>query len=138
MNIKHNYLVELKNLLNNSYPQFSNFTVAALAINRDKTIYSGVNIETLTMTASICAERNAIFNAISSGTKWGDIREIHITTGKNANGGFVAPCGICRQVIYEASNGEAKVYLYKLTGEVKVYPIKKLLPFPFDGNEIKR
>lgn len=125
---------DLLKLLNNSYAPYSNFNVAAIAIDKNKKEYKGVNVENASFGATSCAERNAIFSAISENMKIGDLKEIHLIARNDKNIDkkyFALPCGICRQIISEASNNNAIIYLYNLSGDVKKYSIKDLLPYSF-------
>ncbi|NOQ50123.1 MAG: cytidine deaminase [Mycoplasmataceae bacterium] len=127
---------ELKKLLKNSYAPLTNFKVASIVVFKNNTKQVGVNVETATLNPTICAERNAIFSAIANGQKFGDVKEIHILANTKHKEDFTFPCGVCRQVIYEASNGEASIYVYSLSGEKQQYKIKDLLPNAFSGKEI--
>lgn len=132
-------LDRLKGLLKNALTPSSNFKVASIIIDQNGNEFEGVNIEYAIPTNSLCAERNAISTALSKGFKIGDLREVHIyaESGNKPNPDlFTPPCGACRQAIVEASNGEAKIYLYNSKGEVKEYTIDELLPFAFTGGTI--
>lgn len=113
----------------------SNFKVASIVLDRDNNEHKGINIEYEIPTNSICAERNAISTALSNGMKMGDLKEVHILAITKEKNEFTPPCGLCRQAIYEASNGNADVYLYNIDNEMKKYTIKDLLPLPFEGPE---
>ena len=130
---------KLEKLLNNSYSPYSKFQVASIVVTNDNNEYPGVNVESASFSTTICAERNAIHNAIASGAKSGSIKEIHLMA-KNQNDSeanqFVSPCGSCRQVIAEQSNNNAKVFMYKSNGEVKEEKISDLIPDAFLGENI--
>lgn len=129
---------KLKKLLKNSYAPYSHFKVAAIIKTKTGKDYLGVNVESAAFSNTICAERNAIFSAITNGIKWGDIREVHLLTfseTKKEQQKFVAPCGICRQVISESSDNKALIYIYNLNGEVKKTTINKLLPDNFNNKD---
>jgi len=80
----------------------------------------------------MCAERTAIFSAITNGVRRGDIAEVHILA-RNAEKLLTEafPCGACRQVIAEQSNNEAKVYVYRSESDVSEHKIADLLPHAF-------
>lgn len=129
---------KLKKLLKNSYAPYSAFKVAAIIKTKDGKEYIGVNVESAAFSNTICAERNAIFNAISNGVKWGNIIEIHLlafSEKKKDQEEFATPCGSCRQVISESSNNEALIYIYNLKGKIKKTTIKKLLPDNFNNKD---
>ncbi len=129
---------ELKKLLEKSHSPYSQFKVAAIVIDNNGKKYAGVNVETSTFTPTICAERNAIFSAITKGLKWGDVKEVHVLGSNNRMDKemFATPCGVCRQVIFEASNAKAKVFIYNNNDEVKIEKINDLLLDGFSGEEI--
>lgn len=127
---------KLEKLLNNSYSPYSNFKVAAIIKTKNGKEYKGVNIESAAFSNTICAERNAIFNAITEGVIWGDIREIHLLSKSNNNSNeFTTPCGSCRQVINESSNNKAIVYIYNFKKEIKKFTINQLLPYSFKSKD---
>ncbi len=127
---------KLIQLTKKSLAKNSNFLVASIVIDKNGIEYNGVNVEYEIPTISLCAERNALTNSFTSGVRMGDIKEIHIISSNRNNldkNYFVTPCGSCRQAIYEASNGTAKVFMYNLKGESKEISIKELLPLAFSG-----
>lgn len=131
-------LEKLKELIKNSEAKNSNFKVASIIKDINGNEWEGVNIEYLIPTNSICAERNAISTAISKGMKMGELREVHIYAESNNFNEemFTPPCGLCRQAILEASNGNSKVIMYNSKGKIKETNISALLPEPFDGGTI--
>ena len=132
-----NYKDRLLNLLDKSYAPYSKFNVASIVVDVNGNEYEGVNVENATFGATQCAERNAINTAVTQGMKRGELKEVHIIARNNAGELIDAsPCGICRQVILEQSEGNAIVYLYDETGLVKEQKIKDLLPDAFTGEEL--
>lgn len=129
---------QLLELLNNSHSPYSNFKVASIAIFENGNIYKGVNVESASFGATICAERTSIFNSISQGEEFGKLREIHlITTSKHMNDTHTYPCGICRQIISEASNNKALIFIYSTkSDDVKQHPISYLLPNSFKSQDV--
>ncbi len=127
-----NYFNELQRLLDNSYSPFSHFSVASIAVTKQGKIYKGVNVESVAYPTTICAERNAIFSAVTDGNRVGDISEIHILA-RDGNGELFAasPCGSCRQVIAEQSLNLATVYSYRSVDDINKYSISQLLPDAF-------
>ena len=96
----------------NAYAPFSNFAVGAAIITKDGSIFTGVNVENSSFGATNCAERTALFSAITAGQR--DFEAIVIAS--NLNGKAVFPCGICRQVLADF-NPEMRVVL--VNGDTK-------------------
>ncbi len=92
----------------NAYAPYSNFKVGAAVLTEDGKIYTGCNIENASYGATNCAERTAIFKAISEGHK--TIEAIAIVGVIND---YTYPCGICRQVISEFASDNTKIILGK-------------------------
>ena len=117
----------------------SNFLVSAILIDNKGNEYLGANVEYEIPTNSLCAERVALVNALTTNMEMGDLKEVHILGKKRQdqdNELFTSPCGACRQAIYEASKGKAKIFLYNLNNEIKEYSIDELLPKAFSGSEV--
>jgi len=123
---------ELEVLLASSSAPYSGFNVASIAVTERGEIFKGVNVESVAYPTTICAERNAIFSAITAGVKTGEITEIHILA-RNVQKEWVAafPCGSCRQVISEQSLNQARMYVYSSETEVSEHTIEALLPHAF-------
>jgi len=123
---------ELERLLENSYSPFSHFSVASIVVTKSGDIYRGVNVESVAYPTTICAERNAIFSAVTDGTRVGEIVEVHILA-RDAKGELfgASPCGSCRQVIAEQSLNRATVYVYRSAEDITTYSISELLPDAF-------
>lgn len=85
-----------ENAMKNAYAPYSNFKVGSAVLLSDDTVYTGCNIENSSYGATICAERTAIFKAVSEGRR--DIVKIAIVSSSNDK---TYPCGICRQVMAE-------------------------------------
>ncbi len=123
---------KLKELLNNSYANYSHYRVACICIMQDGTIVPGVNVENASYGATICAERNAITTAIALGYHKGDFKELHIMVDSDKIG---TPCFMCRQVITEFMDNDIKVHLYS-NNEEKVYTVGELCPHPFNEDNL--
>lgn len=117
-----------------SYSPYSGFWVGAALLCADGTVYTGCNIENASFTPTICAERTAIFKAVSEGKR--DFVAIAIVGGKGGKlNGFAAPCGVCRQVMSEFCNLETfQVHLFD-GKESKTYTLAELLPLAFTSIE---
>ena len=125
---------KLKQLLNNSYSPYSNFPVASIVISKDGQEFFGVNIEDASYRAGTCAERSAIYSAISSGVKKGEFKEIHVMTSSKRVG---TPCFVCRQMFTELFDKDVVIHCYSTTGEHKQYTVEQLCPYPFSEDDLK-
>lgn len=131
---------EQENLLNaaqqareNSYSPYSNFKVGAAVLCADGSIFTGTNIENASYGLTICAERSAIFAAVSAGKR--RFRALALVTQKLPGLDFNSPCGACRQVMSEFIAPDAPILIAVLDGEkrtVYVKQLQELMPFPFD------
>lgn len=110
---------------NNSYSPYSNFKVGAALITENKIIYKGCNIENASYGATICAERTALFKAVSEGHK--KFTKLAIMS---SNGDFTFPCGICLQVISEFMP-DGEIILANNKDEIKIFKVKELLAHGF-------
>ncbi len=123
---------KLDNLLENSYSPYSNYPVSCIIVTNDNKEFRGVNVENASFGATICAERSAILNAISSGYKKGDFKEIHIM---NKTDKFSFPCFICRQVLIEFMDPKTLVYLYT-KDKMERYTLQELTPYQFNEDNL--
>jgi cytidine deaminase len=111
-----------------AYTPYSHFPVGAAVLTNTGKVYTGCNIENASYGATCCAERVALFKAVSAGEK--DIRAIAVVAaGEQA----VPPCGICRQVMIELAP-QAVVAMANLEGKKEVRTVAQLLPGPFGGS----
>ncbi len=119
-----------KKAMENAYTPYSNFKVGAALLTADGNIYMGCNIENSSYGATNCAERTAIFKAISEGHR--QFYAIAIVGGLNGNiTGICTPCGICRQVLNEFCNENMIVLLGNQSGYRK-FTLGELLPLSFN------
>ena len=117
-------------MLNFSYAPYSNFHVGAALLTSKGKIYTGCNIENAAYGPSNCAERTAIFKAVSEGKK--EFEAIAIVGGKNGKiENFCPPCGVCRQVLAEFCKKDFEIVLAKSTNEYKIMTLEQLLPESF-------
>ncbi|PIC65422.1 cytidine deaminase [Sporosarcina sp. P13] len=124
-------LNEAKIAMQTAYVPYSKFPVGAALEAEDGTIYHGCNIENSSYGLSNCAERTAIFKAVSEGVKsFKSLTVIGDTEGP------IAPCGACRQVIAEFCAPTMPVYLTNLKGNIQETTIKKLLPGAFSKEDL--
>lgn len=125
---------ELKELLNNSKSPYYNLRVSAILVCNDSTKFSGVNVETSSPSSGICAERNALYSAITAGYNKEDFKEMHIMLDNKSGG---TPCFICRQALSDFLNELTPLYLYSNDGPTKTVILKDLIPFPFSKEDLK-
>lgn len=114
----------------NAYAPYSGFRVGAALITGDGKVYTGVNIENASFGATNCAERTAVFKAVSEGSR----RVMAIAIASDSEH-IVFPCGICRQVLVEFGDDDMEVICTNNNSEYKIYKIYELLPEAF--KEIK-
>jgi len=105
--------------------------VAAALLCRDKTVYTGINIENAAYTPTVCAERSAFFRAVNEGKR--EFQAIAICGGKDGVvTDYCSPCGVCRQVMREFCDPkEFKVILAKSEEEYREFVLEELLPMGF-------
>jgi cytidine deaminase len=115
----------LRSTLNHSYSPYSKFKVSALIRTRSGKIFTGVNIENASYGLTVCAERVALFKAISEGEKEFETLFIYTPTKE-----FTFPCGACLQVLREQTK-ELDIILINRQGEEKELKLSQLLPNPF-------
>lgn len=106
---------KLLELLENSSSLYYKYPVAAIVECKDGKLFSGVNVETSSPAAGVCAERNALYSAIASGYKREDFKAIHILAASNEN---IYPCFICRQALFDYCDKDTKIVSYSDKGEV--------------------
>ncbi len=133
MSVDENKLIEQAKIArNNAYAPYSKFPVGAAIIAEDGKVYTGCNIENASFGMSNCAERTAIFKAVSEGaTKFKAIAVIADTDGP------CSPCGACRQVIAEFCNKEMPVFLTNIKGDIQKTTVGELLPGAFSPEDVK-
>jgi len=107
-----------------SYSPYSNFPVGAALLCADGTVVTGVNIENAAYTPSVCAERVALFKAISEGKR--DFVKLAVT----CEGDHCRPCGVCRQVMFEHAP-DMVVLMANPAGEYVQTTVRELLPDGF-------
>jgi cytidine deaminase len=112
----------------NAYAPFSNFRVGAAVRANSGRVFTGCNVENATLGLTCCAERVAIFKAVSEGERGFDA--IAVVTDV---AGLTPPCGACRQIIWEFC-GDIPVVLANLDGKVEIESSAQLLPRPFDSS----
>lgn len=117
-------------MLKMAYVPYSHFHVGAALLCEDGTIFTGCNIENSAYGPSNCAERTAIFKAVSEGYK--DFTAIAVVGGLEGNvTEYCTPCGVCRQVMREFCSRDFKIICAKSPSDYKEYTLDQLLPQSF-------
>ena len=116
-----------------SYSPYSHFAVGAALLAKDGSVYVGANIENSSYPLSMCAERNAIYNAYMDGKSKDDFVALAIIADTDEP---CSPCGACRQVISELFPEKAPIYLSNFKGDIKETNAVELLPFAFSGEDL--
>ena len=113
-----------------AYAPYSHWVVGAALLTKEGKIYRGCNIENNTFTPTVCAERVAIFKAVSEGERNFAAIAIVGNDVKTAIGGgdYLSPCGVCRQVMTEFCTADFKIILGKTYDDYKVYTLAELMP----------
>ena len=130
-----NKAIEMTNM---SYAPYSHFHVGAALLDKNGKIWTGCNIENAAYGPSNCAERTAVFKAVSEGAR--EFEAIAIVGGPEDEKGkpqiqdFCPPCGVCRQVLSEFCKSDFKIVLVNGKGEQKVFTLGELLPESFSLN----
>ena len=120
-----------------SYTPYSNFKVGASLLTKNGQIYTGCNIENAAYTPTNCAERTAIFKAVSEGVR--EFDTICIVGGKDGIlTEYTAPCGVCRQVMMEFCDPKTfRIILENGGGKVRTFLLEELLPLGFGPDNLK-
>jgi len=127
MNIDFNLLMnKAKEAVKMSYSPFSHFAVGATILTKSGNIYTGCNIENSSFGLTICAERCAIFKAVSEGEK-----EVVAIAIYSPNTDECYPCGACRQVLYEFQGNTEIIVITEKEGNIETKPLGYFLPCGF-------
>ncbi len=121
--------------MDNAYVPYSGYRVGAALLCEDGTVYTGCNVENAAYSPSNCAERTAVFKAVSEGKR--KFTEIAICGGKDGvlNDDLFPPCGVCRQVLREFCDLDFKVHMITKS-DVKTVTLGELLPFSFAPDNV--
>ncbi len=120
-----------KEAMENAYVPYSHFKVGAALLAKDGRVFKGCNIENASYGATNCAERTAIFKAVSEGAR--EFVKIAVVA---SSGDYASPCGICRQVLFEFLP-DGKVILDSDEQGMVTYTVRELLPIGFSAGDIK-
>ena len=114
-----------------AYAPYSNFKVGAAVRTKDGKIYTGCNVESASYGLTVCAERVAIWKAVSEGEK--EFEQIAVVADTQE---LTPPCGVCRQIIWEFCH-DIPVIFANLKGDSEIVAMKELLPRAFDTKFLK-
>lgn len=130
--MKENQLIEeAKKAREKAYVPYSKFKVGAALLCEDGTVYHGCNIENAAYSVTNCAERTALFKAVSEGEmKFKMLSVVADTPGP------VSPCGVCRQAIAEFCPKDMVVVLTNLKGDIQTTTVEQLLPGAFSPEDL--
>ena len=119
--------------MENAYAPYSGYKVGAALLTKTGKAFTGCNIENASYTPTVCAERTAIFKAVSEGER--NFTMIAVAGGKNGYiSGEFPPCGVCRQVLSEFCDGNFTVLAVNSYSE---YKLSDLLPCSFNSDNLK-
>ena len=124
------------NAMEKSYSPYSNCKVGAALLCKNGKIFTGTNIENASFSPTVCAERVAVFKAVSEGET--EFSEIAVVGGKDGKiNGIFAPCGVCRQVLREFCDDDFPIILGESENEFKKVTLKDLLPLSFSPDNVR-
>lgn len=124
-----------KEAMEHSYSPYSGYRVGAALLCKDGSVYTGCNVENASFSATNCAERTAIFKAVSEGKK--EFEAIAVCGGKDGVlEGIFPPCGVCRQVMREFCEDDFVIHLLTADG-METYTLGQLLPVSFRSENIR-
>jgi cytidine deaminase len=132
MNTEQNELIKLAaEARGRAVAPFSNFKVGAALLTNDGEVFTGCNIENASYGLTMCAERVAIFKAVSEGKR--QFEKIFVVADTED---LTPPCGACRQIIWEFC-GDIEIVLSNLYGKTETFQMKELFPKAFDVKFLK-
>lgn len=111
-----------------AHAPFSKFKVGAALEDESGRVFTGCNVENATYGLTVCAERVAVFKAISEGAR--AFRRIVVAADTDT---LTPPCGACRQILWEFC-GDVEITLVNLQGRMEMFRMKDLFPRPFDAS----
>lgn len=122
--------------MDKSYSPYSQCKVGAALLTKSGKVYTGTNIENAAFSPTICAERVALFKAISEGEN--EFNKIAVAGGKNGViDGIFAPCGVCRQVMREFCDDDFEIIMGESEEAYKKVTLKELLPHSFSPDNVR-
>lgn len=118
--------------MKNSYSPYSGCTVGAALLTKSGRVFTGCNVENASFSATVCAERTAVFKAVSEGER--EFSAIAVAGGKDGRVQGFMPCGVCRQVLAEFGDKDMKILVVKEDGSFNTFTLNELLPKAFEGD----
>lgn len=119
----------------NAYAPYSGFRVGAALLCKNGKVYTGCNIENASYTPTNCAERTALFKAVSEGER--EFSAIAIVGGRYEDiADFCAPCGVCRQTLAEFCDGDFRVIL-GTPEKIQEFSFGEILPYSFGKSDLE-
>ncbi|MFH0931012.1 MAG: cytidine deaminase [Candidatus Zixiibacteriota bacterium] len=125
-------ILEAKKAMKLAYAPYSNFKVGAALLSSSGKVFTGANLENSSFGLTVCAERVALYKALSSGGK--EFTKIAVIASAEKP---ITPCGLCRQALFEFSP-DLKVICSNLKGKVRKFTLKQLLPHPFSYDKKRK
>jgi cytidine deaminase len=126
-----NLVQQAKEAMEKAYVPYSKFRVGAALVTEDGEVVTGCNIENASFGGTNCAERTALFKAISDGHRY--FKKIAIISDSH---NYTYPCGICRQVLSEFGL-DLEVIVANNNGEYRKHVLKELLPYAFTNDDME-
>ncbi len=123
---------KLSELLKNSYAPYSNYHFACIVETKNGNLYEGVNVENASFGATVCAERNAIFNAVSHGEK--EFSALYLMSDKD---NILCPCNLCKQVMLEFFDKDVIFNIMNKNGDSKVLTFDELMRTTFSKDDME-
>ena len=123
---------KLSELLKNSYAPYSNYHFACIVETKNGNLYEGVNLENASFGAAVCAERNAIFNAVSHGEK--EFSALYLMSDKD---NILYPCNLCKQVMLEFFDKDVIFNIMNKNGDSKVLTFDELMRTTFSKDDME-
>lgn len=120
-----------KEVAQNAHAPYSQFRVGCALITKKGGVYTGCNVENMSFGLTICAERNAIFNAVAVEGEIEITQLVVYTETKKA----ASPCGACRQIVYEFCGEDVSIHCFCDTDDTFETSIQSLLPHAFNLND---
>lgn len=124
-------LTVAKESANHAYCPYSHFPVGAAVLADNETVYAGCNMENASFVSGMCAEGNAVSNAIVHGMK--RIKAIVVYTPTELH---ASPCGNCRQIIREFADEDTLIYSVARDESIQTFTLSELLPHSFTAHNI--
>lgn len=119
-----------------SYSPYSNFRVGAALLGKSGKVYTGCNVENAAYSPTNCAERTAVFKAVSEGER--SFEKIAIVGGMAETiADFCAPCGVCRQVLAEFCDKDF-IFVLGNPDNIKTYTFEEVLPLSFGKGDLEK